>query len=46
MIIPLDKGGLLEKSINLRNLRVLDVPESRVGAKLVDIYRKGYPLPK
>lgn len=38
-VFPLDKISLRKNQIDYQ-LTVLDVPESRVGAKLVDIYRK------
>lgn len=38
-VYPMDKISLRKNQINYQ-LTVLDVPESRVGAKLVDIYRK------
>ena len=38
-VFPMDKIIVRKNQINYQ-LTVLDVPESRVGAKLVDIYRK------
>lgn len=38
-VYPGDKITLRKEQIN-HELEVLDIPESRVGAKLVDIYRK------
>ena len=38
-VYPLDKITLRKNQINYQ-LEVLDIPSSRVGAKLVDIYRK------
>lgn len=38
-VYPGDKITLRKEQINYE-LEVLDIPESRVGAKLVDIYRK------
>ncbi len=38
-VYPLDKIVVRKDQINYE-LTVLDIPESRVGAKLVDIYRK------
>ncbi|NAY93351.1 RNA-binding S4 domain-containing protein [Muricauda sp. JGD-17] len=38
-IFPMDEIVLRKDQIELR-LTVLDIPKSRVGAKLVDIYRK------
>ncbi|GLU45570.1 RNA-binding S4 domain-containing protein [Allomuricauda sp. NBRC 101325] len=38
-VYPMDKIVLRKDQIDYR-LTVLDLPESRVGAKLVDIYRK------
>lgn len=38
-VYPLDKISVRKNQIDYR-LTVLDIPESRVGAKLVDIYRK------
>ena len=39
MSIPMDEITVRKNQIDLQ-LRVLDIPEHRVGAKLVDIYRK------
>jgi ribosome-associated heat shock protein Hsp15 len=38
-VFPMDKIVLRKNQIDYQ-LTVLDIPESRVGAKLVDIYRK------
>jgi ribosome-associated heat shock protein Hsp15 len=38
-VYPMDKLIVRKNQINYQ-LQVLDIPESRVGAKLVDIYRK------
>ncbi|QLE00364.1 RNA-binding S4 domain-containing protein [Galbibacter sp. BG1] len=38
-VFPADKIELRKNQINYQ-IKVLDIPESRVGAKLVDIYRK------
>ncbi|AEM71276.1 RNA-binding S4 domain protein [Allomuricauda ruestringensis DSM 13258] len=38
-VYPMDKIAVRKNQIDYQ-LTVLDVPESRVGAKLVDIYRK------
>lgn len=38
-VYPMDKVQVRKNQIDLQ-LTVLDIPESRVGAKLVDIYRK------
>lgn len=38
-VYPMDRISLRKNQINYQ-LTVLDIPESRVGAKLVDIYRK------
>ncbi|AWX45565.1 Heat shock protein 15 like protein [Flagellimonas maritima] len=38
-VYPMDKINLRKNQIEYQ-LTVLDIPESRVGAKLVDIYRK------
>ncbi|WP_350287577.1 S4 domain-containing protein [uncultured Croceitalea sp.] len=38
-VYPMDKLVIRKNQINYQ-LTVLDLPESRVGAKLVDIYRK------
>ncbi|WP_456865655.1 RNA-binding S4 domain-containing protein [Galbibacter sp. BG1] len=38
-VFPSDKIELRKNQINY-TIKVLDIPESRVGAKLVDIYRK------
>lgn len=38
-VFPMDKIVLRKNQIDYQ-LAVLDIPESRVGAKLVDIYRK------
>lgn len=38
-VYPMDKVIVRKNQMNLE-LTVLDIPESRVGAKLVDIYRK------
>lgn len=38
-VYPMDKITVRKNQINYQ-LQVLDVPESRLGAKLVDIYRK------
>ncbi|MEK6155104.1 RNA-binding S4 domain-containing protein [Flavobacteriaceae bacterium 3-367] len=38
-VYPMDKIKVRKNQINYE-LTVLDIPESRVGAKLVDIYRK------
>ena len=38
-VYPMDKITLRKNQIDYQ-LEVLDIPESRVGAKLVDIYRK------
>ena len=38
-VYPMDEIALRKNQINYQ-LTVLDVPENRVGAKLVDIYRK------
>lgn len=38
-VYPGDKIGLRKDQINF-SLEVLDLPESRLGAKLVDMYRK------
>ncbi|RIV34301.1 RNA-binding S4 domain-containing protein [Flagellimonas lutimaris] len=38
-VFPMDKIIVRKNQIDYR-LTVLDIPESRVGAKLVDIYRK------
>lgn len=38
-VFPMDEILVRKNQINYQ-LKVLDIPESRVGAKLVDIYRK------
>lgn len=38
-VLPMDKISLRKNQINYE-LTVLDIPESRLGAKLIDIYRK------
>lgn len=38
-VYPMDKITVRKNQINYE-LSILDIPESRVGAKLVDIYRK------
>jgi len=38
-VYPMDKIVVRKNQINLE-LTVIDIPESRVGAKLVDLYRK------
>lgn len=38
-VFPMDEITVRKNQIDYR-LQVLDIPESRVGAKLVDIYRK------
>ena len=37
-VFPMDKINLRKEQVNL-TLDVLDIPKSRVGAKLVDLYR-------
>ena len=37
-VFPMDKINLRKEQVNL-TLNVLDIPKSRVGAKLVDLYR-------
>jgi ribosome-associated heat shock protein Hsp15 len=44
-VYPTDKIVLRKNQINLE-LTVLDIPENRVGAKLVDIYRKDITPPE
>lgn len=44
-VFPSDKISLRRDQINYK-LTVLDIPQSRVGAKLVDIYRKDETPPE
>ncbi|MBC9796933.1 RNA-binding S4 domain-containing protein [Sinomicrobium weinanense] len=44
-VYPADKIGLRKNQINYE-LTVLDIPASRVGAKLTDIYRKDTTPPE